>query len=136
MPQAKRIFLVDTNVILRYLLDDHPDLSSRARNFMDSVSNGNKEIFILESVFTECIFVLEKFYKIPREKITETMIQFLNLKGVVNANTDILMNALLRYRDHNIPIVDCILAANSSRQKPVASFDKHMKKLKAFREKL
>ena len=46
----------------------------------------------------------------------------------------ITVSALLKYNSTNIDIVDCILAAHSSPEKVVVSFDEDMKKLKAVSE--
>lgn len=92
--ELQPVYLIDTNVIMGYLLDGHPELSMQAKQIMSEVTDGRRAIFILESVFTECVFILKKFYRIPRERITGLLIQVCRLKGVVNANKDIVMNAL------------------------------------------
>ena len=46
------------------------------------------------------------------------------------------LEALLKYEDSNIDIVDFILTAYSSHSKIIISFDKDLEKLKAVRETL
>ncbi|MEN9898151.1 MAG: hypothetical protein RLZZ66_1800 [Pseudomonadota bacterium] len=50
--------VIDTNVILRYLLNDHEAHFEVAKTFMLEVKAGNLFAYIPDSVLAECIFVL------------------------------------------------------------------------------
>ena len=56
--------------------------------------------------------------------------------GIVNADRSEILKALLKYKASNTDIVDCILAAQSSSEKVVVSFDRDLEKLKAVIETL
>jgi predicted nucleic acid-binding protein len=60
----------------------------------------------------------------------------LNFSGIVNSGKSEVLEALLKYEDLNIDIVDCILAAYSSHSKIMILFDKDLEKPKAIREPL
>ena len=134
MKLPRKVYLIDTNVILRYLLGDHPQFSPKAQAFMFDVSKGVKRAEILDVVMVECIYVMEKYYEIPKSEIVEKLSGILNFSGIVNPDRSEILEALLKYENSNIDIVDCILAASSSPEKVVMSFDKDMKKLKAVSE--
>jgi len=134
MKLQEKVYLIDTNVILRYLLDDHAELSPKADAFMLDVSEGAKQAEIFDVVIVECIYVMEKYYQIPKSEISTKLSGILNFSGIVNPDRSEILEALLKYNDSNIDIVDCILAAHSSHEKIVVSFDKDMKKLKAVHE--
>ncbi|MBW2664432.1 MAG: PIN domain-containing protein [Deltaproteobacteria bacterium] len=146
MKQQEKVYLIDTNVILRYLLGDHPEFSPKAElgdhpefspkaeAFMGNISEGTKKAEIFDVVIVECIYVMEKYYQIPKNEISTKLSGILNFSGIVNSDRSEILEALLKYNDSNIDIVDCILAAHSSPEKIVVSFDKDMKKLKAVRE--
>ena len=85
-------------------------------------------------MIVECIYVMEKYYEIPKNEIVDKLSRILNFSGIVNPDRPEILNALLKYEKSNIDIVDCILAAHSSPEKVVISFDKDMKKLKAVSE--
>ena len=54
----KNITVLDTNVILRYLLNDHPQHFQRAQVFMADVISGEITVYIPDSVLAECVYVL------------------------------------------------------------------------------
>jgi len=134
MKLPRKVYLIDTNVVLRYLLGDHPEFSPKAEAFMLDVSKGVKKVEILDVVIVEAIYVMEKYYEIPKTEIVEKLSGILNFSGIVNSDRSEILEALLKYENSKIDIVDCILAARSSAEKIVVSFDKDMKKLKAVSE--
>lgn len=136
MKQQKKVYLIDTNIILRYLLDDHKEHSPKAKVFMKEVYKGVKKAEIPDVVIVECVYVMGKYYKIPRSEISAKLSGILNFSGIVNSDRSELLEAFLKYNDSGIDIVDCILAAQSSPEKVVISFDNDMKKLKAVCETL
>ena len=136
MGSPEKVYLIDTNVILRYLLDDHETYSPKAKAFMLQVSHGKKKVEIPSVVVVECIYVMEKYYGIPKTEIVGSISAILNFSGIVNTDRSEILKALLAYENSNTDIVDCILAARSSPEKPVISFDKDLEKLKAETETL
>ena len=134
MKQQEKVYLIDTDIILRYLLDDHKVHSPKAKDFMGEVFKGAKKAEIFDVVIVECIYVMEKYYQIPKAEISTKLSGILNFSGIVNPDRSEILEALLKYNSTNIDIVDCILAAHSSSEKIVVSFDKDMKELKAISE--
>jgi predicted nucleic-acid-binding protein len=133
MKSPEKVYLIDTNVILRYLLGDHPEFSPKAEAFMKDVSEGRKKAEILDVVTVECVYVLGKYYEVSKAEIVEKLSGILNFSGIVNSNRAETLAAFVKYRDSNIDIVDCILAAKSSLSKLVVSFDSDFEKLKTHR---
>lgn len=126
----KNIFVIDANVILRYLLDDHPNLSKLAMEFMTRVKTGEQEGFIPEGVLVECVYVLLKLYRVPRTEIAGSLEGILNYKGVVNQDLAVLRKALGLFAERNVDIVDAIVhALAEERGWSCFSFDKDMDKL-------
>ena len=54
----KNIHIVDANVILRYLLADHPEYHEIAKSFLIKVREGSCTAFFPESVIAECVYVI------------------------------------------------------------------------------
>ena len=103
---------------------------------MKDISEGRKKAEIQDVVTVECIYVLEEYYQVSKGEIVEKLSGILNFSGIVSSNRAETLTALLKYRDTNIDIVDCILAAKSSLTKVVVSFDRDFEALKAITETL
>jgi predicted nucleic-acid-binding protein len=101
---------------------------------MELISQGAKKAEIPGVVIVECVYVMEKFYKIPKNEIVDTLAKVLNFSGVSNPNKSEILEALLKYANTSADIVDCILTAMSSPEKIIISFDKDFDKLKAITE--
>ncbi len=134
MKLPEKVYLIDTNVILRYLLGDHVKFSPKAEDFMLEVSKGVKKAEILDIVIVECIYVMEKFYNVPKSVIVDKLSKILNFSGIINPDRSKILKALFQYEKSNIDIVDCILASQSSLERVVVSFDKDFEKLEAVFE--
>jgi predicted nucleic-acid-binding protein len=122
--------LPDTNVIIRYLTGDDPQLFTSAKEFFDKVKSSESKAIILESIIAECIYVLTNIYRVPRNRAAGSLIDILRYKGIINKDRKELIEALTLFTEHNLDIVDCILycKANSGKNH-VFSFDSDLKRL-------
>jgi predicted nucleic-acid-binding protein len=116
---------IDANVILRYLLADHPEHSKRAAEVIDHSS-----VFVAVEVLCEVVYVLKGIYSVKRMLVTEKLIEFISLK-TVNVDDDQVLKAALRtYSDLKIDFVDALLHAyNMVRGDSVFTFDQKLIKL-------
>jgi len=105
--------LPDTNTIVRYLVADEPALYAKAKEFFDKVKNGGVKAIILESVIAECVYVLTKIYKVPRERAAGSLIDILHYKGIANDDQQELIRALSIFSEQSLDIVDCVLCAKT-----------------------
>ena len=121
--------LCDTNIVVRYLLGEETPQGLKATELLDKAQAGQSKILIIESVFVETIFVLSKFYKVPRDKLAFTLRDFLNYRGIISDHKSIWINALQIYASTNLHIVDCILAAKTQESNlELVTFDKDLEK--------
>ena len=105
--------LTDTNTIVRYLIADDSTLYGKAKEFFDKVKHGSIKAIILESVVAECVYVLTKIYKVPRDRAAGSLIDVLRYKGIANTDRQELIRALTLFSERSIDIVDCILCAKA-----------------------
>jgi predicted nucleic-acid-binding protein len=109
---------------------DDSVLFEKAKAFFDDVRIGEINAVILESVIAECIYVLTKIYKVPRDRAAESLINILRYKGIANDDRLQLIHALSLFSQQRIDIVDCILHAKTSACScPLFTFDKALNKL-------
>jgi len=122
--------LPDTNTIIRYLVADEPALHAKAKGFFDKVRQGDIKAVVLESVIAECIYVLTKIYKVPRNRAAGSLTDVLRYKGVANDDRQELIQALRLFSEHGLDIVDCILCAKSaSSGDQLFTFDADLEKM-------
>lgn len=117
-------------------MDDHPTQSRRATIFMKDIYSGKSQAEIPAFILAECIYVMEKYYQIPRAEIADKLKKLILFTGIVNSDKAILLNSLIKYEESGIDISDCLLAAQSSSHRIILSFDNDMKVLKAIFHKL
>ena len=121
--------LVDTNLIVRYLVQDHERHAKAAGKLFDACDRGDVVIVVLPAVLAESVFVLESFYEHPRGDIASALGRLISSPGVEISGTAIHLDALDRYRRTKIHFVDCLIAATAAAENtPVASFDQDFRK--------
>jgi predicted nucleic acid-binding protein len=120
--------LVDTNLIVRYLVQDHEKHAKAAGKLFDACDRGDVVIVVLPAVLAECVFVLESFYEHPRGDIASALGRLISSPGV-EIDVAIHLDALDRYRETKVHFVDCLIAATAATENmPVASFDQDFRK--------
>ena len=119
-------YLCDTNFILRYLLADNPQMFTKAKGIFDQAKTGKVILIIEQAVFTEVIFVLSSFYKVPKDTITQILSDLLTYKGI-SSEKEVFALALDYYNKYNMHVVDCLLLAkNKLASIPVLTFDEQL----------
>lgn len=120
-----KIKLVDTNVILRYLIEDGGEKAEQAKKLMKRVETGEEFIEISVLVTAEIIWTLEKVYKIPRADVVARLLDMFMLTGVKSKEKRVITRALNVYGTMNVDFTDCYLVFLSKESDvPVYSFDK------------
>ncbi len=111
--------LVDANVVLRYLLDDHPVFSAKAADILEQHA-----ITLPIEVACEVVYVLQKVYEIDRGEI-KTQLSSLLLEGLVHMDKPArFLSALKLYSSSKLDFVDTLLwASHLIDQEEVFTFD-------------
>ncbi len=125
--------LVDTNLIIRYLVQDHERHAKGAGRLFDACDRGEVTVVLLPAVLAECVFVLESFYGHPRADIASALGRFISSPGVeISVGTDevaVQLDALERVKRTKAHFVDCLIAATAVAEGlSVASFDHALRK--------
>ena len=111
--------LIDANIILRYLLNDHEILSEKANEII------MQGAYTLPEVIAEVVYVLKGVYKVERKELAETLQDFMH-EIEINYK-DVMFVALEIYAETFLDFVDCILIAHHKIfHVEVISFDKKL----------
>ena len=119
-----KLRLVDTNLIVRYLAQDHEKHARASGRLFEACDRGDVVIVLLPAVLAECVFVLESFYEQARGDIASALGTLVSIRGVEINEVAIHLDAFDRYRRTKVHFVDCLIAATASAENtPVAAFD-------------
>ncbi len=123
------VYLLDTNVIIRFLVGDHKEHLVKSIEIFKDIETAKLQVEIIEGVLMEAYFVLTKFYKLPKAEVIDDLKRVLFFNGVVNNNKTILYEALSIVENKNIDFVDALICAKSKLQGfGKLSFDEDVKK--------
>lgn len=121
--------LVDTNLIARYLVQDHDKHARAAGKLFDACDRGDVVVVVLPVVLAECVFVLESFYRHSRSDIASALGRLISSPGVEIGEVTVHLDALKRYKGMKAHFVDCLIAASAvAKDLPVATFDQDFRK--------
>ena len=111
---------VDTNVLVRYFIDDHPIQHQLARRLIDS-----NDIFLSNVVLLESFWVFKRLYKLDKEQIESILFSFLQMSNIEFEDTVVFSHALTTYQELHCDFGDAIIAAvHRENGVDTASFDK------------
>ena len=121
--------LLDTNLIVRYLVQDHERHAKAAGKLFEACDRGDLVVVVLPAVLAECVFVLDSFYEHSRENIAAALSTLISSPGVEISEPEIHLDALSRFHKTKVHFVDCLIAATSAAEStPVATFDHDFRK--------
>ena len=117
--------ILDANMILRYIIDDNPDMANEVQDIIQ-----NYPVLLLPEVIAEVVFVMHSFYKKQRIEIVEGLFIFMDECDMHTNNGNVLADGLRLYGETSLDFVDCLLAAYHAQEgHEICTFDKKLKKL-------
>ena len=118
-------YLLDTNVLLRFLRGDDARHSPAARGLFSDACEGKCTLILTEVTVAEAVWVLDSFYQTGRKQIAEGLSKVIISAGVRCAKQDEMLDALQRFASTKCDFLDCYLAALAAASGDhVATFDK------------
>jgi len=116
------VLSLDTNVVLRFLLNDVDAQSTKATEIIET-----KQVYVTDVVVAETIFVLEKSLQLRREDVVKLVGGFLGLANVTH-NPYFLTDAIQLYKNKPaLSIADCYASAEAKAYKnTLTTFDRKL----------
>lgn len=113
---------VDTNILVRHLTGDPPDLAARATAYLGAES----DLLLTDLVAAETVYVLDSFYEAPREHVAGALRSLIAFDSIVCVDPAMLLRAVEVYETDRIDFADAYLVAcaESTGVGQVASFDR------------
>lgn len=124
------IVYADTNIFLRFLTGEPPELADKVSNFFDKVESGKYKLYVCDMVVSELVYVLEKIFELPKKEISEKVKALMLKKNIIMENKLVIFRALDSYRELNVNFVDSYIYSHCYKNKvnKVFSFDEHFKR--------
>ncbi len=113
---------VDTNVLIRHLTGDPPELAERATAALAS----GERLLLTDLVLAECVYVLESFYEVPRAQVAELMRAVFVFPTIQTLDPAALLRAIEVYECDRIDFAEAYLVAQaeSTGVTEILSFDR------------
>ena len=122
---------VDTNVLVRHLVGDPPDLAARATANL-RLETG---LLVADLIVAETIYVLESFYEIARPEIREAMRALIMMESVGVVDAPLLLRSLEIYERDRLDFAESYLVASaeSTNVMQVISFDRSIYRVQSIK---
>ncbi len=115
---------LDTNIVLRYLLNDVPEQSAKSKNIITSTT-----VYLTDVIAVEIVFVLERVIGIERSDIVRLVKSFLSLPNLTYNDYFLDQSLDLYSANKNLSIVDCYAATEAKVYgNNLVTFDKELSK--------
>jgi len=113
---------VDTNVLIRHLTGDPPEMAVRATQYL----RVERELLLADLIVAEAVYVLESFYELPRPQVAEALRSLLAFDAVTCVDGALLLRALEAYELDRLDFAEAYLVAcaESTGVGRIASFDR------------
>jgi predicted nucleic-acid-binding protein len=102
---------IDTNVLVRYILDDDPVWSVPAQHFIDHDCTLESPGFINLVVLVELVWVLKQTPSWGKDEICTVVSELLLADNIVVENADLVATTLEAYKKGHADFPDFIIAA-------------------------
>lgn len=104
-------FILDTNSLLRFLLNDIPKQADKVEDLVLKARNGEFEISIPQIVIFEISFTLGKYYLSPKSEIINKLVTILGANEFIIQDREVFNTAVEIFKSKNLDFVDCFLIA-------------------------
>jgi len=116
---------LDTNILVRYVTQDHAAQSAAAVKIMESLSHESPG-FVSLVVIAELVWVLDFSYRFNKHEIEHVVERLLRSKELVLERAEIVSQALRKFRVSRANFADCLIerCGNAAECQYVLTFDK------------
>lgn len=124
------IYLLDTNAVLRYLLNDIAPQAREVDKLFTLAKDSKCRVIVKSVVFVETVFVLTKSYGLNRAEVARQLSEFINIPYLEFEDRDLLSETLSKFSAVTVSFVDLMLAVEAQKTgKTLITFDKKLQKL-------
>jgi predicted nucleic-acid-binding protein len=125
---------LDTNVLVRFLVEDDPEQTQRAKAFLQKSIETDAPCYVSDVVVCEIVWVLETSYKVRRGEVTQILGRLLRARHLVFSSVERLSRALESHGSGRGDFADYLIREHSRAFgcEAVATFDRKLLKEPGF----
>lgn len=125
---------LDTNVLVRFLVQDNPEQFERARRLIKREIDQGEPVLVSLLVLLETEWVLRSRYALPKGDILGAFSSLLETAELEVESEGAVEEALFRWRDSTAQFADCLINARHRQLgcRATATFDTKAAKLPGF----
>ena len=130
-------FLLDANVLVRFLVQDDVKQSAAATALFEKAERHEVLLHLDPLIVAESVYVLMGRYRRSRAEVTSVLLAIIQNAGVETMDEEVLADALHRFGTVNVDFSDAWLSARAAHiGKAVASFDRDLDKFKDIKRQV
>jgi uncharacterized protein len=122
---------VDTNIFLRFLVNDIPQQADACEAIFRKAVAGEEALYTTDMVIAEIVWVLESYYDLSRSEVRTKVEKILNTQNLTCDSKETIICALVLYDEKRIDYIDaynaCIIKMKGIGE--IYSYDKHYDRL-------
>jgi predicted nucleic-acid-binding protein len=103
------VIALDTNVLIRFIVEDDHEQSKRVQAFVESLGREDTRGFVCTIVVCEIVWVLESCYRFRRTEITSTLRSLLRARELLFESPDLVARAVDRYKNGKGDVADYLI---------------------------
>jgi predicted nucleic-acid-binding protein len=125
---------LDTNILVRYLTQDDPIQSTKAREIIEQRLTGEKPGFVSIVAMVEIVWVLERAYRLTPHEIVGAVERMLQTDVLVVENEQEVFTAMIALKDGRGSFADAVIAVLGARMgcSCTLTFDRKALRLAGF----
>ena len=102
-----------TNVLVRFLVEDDPSQTQRARDRLQQVVDSDGRCFVSEIVLCELVWVLQRSYRVPRSEVLEKLRKLIRSRHLFFSDAGRVAAALDAYESGSGDFSDYLIREDS-----------------------
>ncbi len=129
---SKKGAWLDANIILRFLLKDHPKYFEAAFHLFSEAEKGKIVLHLHPLILAEVVWILQGYYGYNKSEIASILGNMIESDGLHVEDKDVARKAFKDYAEKNVDYIDAYLSAYAVIKGPEAIYTldkKHFSRL-------
>jgi predicted nucleic-acid-binding protein len=101
--------VIDTNILVRLIVNDDENQREACVRLLEKAKHKELQLYLLPVSVLETVWVMEKYYKLPKKTVREFIEAILNTREIICEMEEMFKKALAFYEGKNIKFADAII---------------------------